>query len=90
MLSGNIDAETHAVRIGPTLIFDRLWHELGENQQSCHQVAKRREVKIGARRPGEVEIVDGLKAICDYPRHAARPAGSGGENHRRGNPRRIP
>lgn len=29
VLSGNIDAEAHAVRIGPALIFDRLWHELG-------------------------------------------------------------
>ena len=50
------------------------------------QVAKRREVKIGARRPGEVEIIDGLKAgefVIIHGTLRAR-AGSGGEDHRRG------
>jgi membrane fusion protein (multidrug efflux system) len=36
-------------------------HVLVVDRSAGPQVAKRREVKIGARRPGEVEIVDGLK-----------------------------
>ena len=37
-------------------------HVLVVDRSATPQIAKRREVKIGARRPGEVEIVDGLKA----------------------------
>lgn len=37
-------------------------HVLVVDRSAGPQVAKRREVKIGARRPGEVEIVDGLVA----------------------------
>ena len=37
-------------------------HVLVVDRSTGPQVAKRREVKIGARRPGDVEIVDGLKA----------------------------
>jgi hypothetical protein len=29
VLSGKVDVNAHAVKIGPALIFDRLWRELG-------------------------------------------------------------
>lgn len=42
VLSGNIDAEAHAVRIGPALIFDRLWHDLGLPKIIEAQLAQRK------------------------------------------------
>ena len=29
VLSGKVDVDAHAVKIGPALIFERLWRELG-------------------------------------------------------------
>ena len=76
ILSGKVDVTAHAVKIGPVLIFERLWKELGL-PTIIHGLLADRKFEFDVERAVFLTVlhrlfISGSDRSCDQPRITAR------------------